>query len=151
MCEASRPTITCGCLPHSPPRMVPCRYERRYIERWLSQGNLLCPATGLALQRPVALTSNLAMRKSIEDWAQRNAEWMLVGDAREPKIAPHPAGRACWHQAEAPGRVMRPAKATCSPPTTGSLLQLCLAEHQALLRLALCRPTLQCSGHQHWA
>ena len=97
MREAPRPVITCGSPSHSPQRMVPCRYERRYIERWLSQGNLLCPATGLALQGPVALTSNLAMRRSIEDWAQRNAEWMLVGDAGGPQTAPHQAGRACWH------------------------------------------------------
>ena len=107
MCEASRPITICGSLSHSPQCMVPCRYERRYIERWLSQGNLLCPATGLALQRPVALTSNLAMRRSIEDWAQRNAGWMLVCAARCPK--------GCT----SPGRGGVPAQwqALCQPGT----------------------------------
>ena len=129
MCEASRPIVTCGSLSPSLQRTVLCRYERRYIERWLSQGNLLCPATGLALQRPVALTSNLAMRRSIEDWAQRNAEWMLVGDARGPKSAPHQAVSACWHSGRqcgslAPGKGPRQGDVPSNrglPPTKGSL------------------------------
>ncbi|KAK9816535.1 hypothetical protein WJX72_001652 [[Myrmecia] bisecta] len=36
------------------PVMLPTgqTYERRYIERWLAQGNMRCPATGLLLTRP---------------------------------------------------------------------------------------------------
>ena len=132
MCEASRPMTICDSLSHSPQCMVPCRYERRYIVRWLSQGNLLCPATGLALQRPVALTSNLAMRRSIEDWAQRNAGWMLVCAARGPMVAPHQAGgRAgtvagivpAWHQAEAPGGV--PCRSGFWSPSQRDLCRCC--------------------------
>ena len=56
-----------------------CRsYERRYIERWLEQGNMRCPATGTALTRPVALTPNVSLRRSIEDWAEQHAIWLLV-------------------------------------------------------------------------
>ena len=54
------------------------RYEKRYIERWLEQGNLSCPVTGQALTRPVALTPNVALRHSIEDWAQQHAIFLLV-------------------------------------------------------------------------
>lgn len=54
------------------------RYERRYIERWLQQGNLRCPATGQRLARPVALTPNGTLRRAIEEWAEKNAPWMLV-------------------------------------------------------------------------
>ena len=57
---------------------VPFRYERRYIERWLAQGNLRCPATGQSMARPISLTRNVTLRKSIEEWAEKNATWMLV-------------------------------------------------------------------------
>ena len=56
----------------------PFRYERRYIERWLAQGNLRCPATGQGMTRPISLTRNVTLRKSIEEWAEKNATWMLV-------------------------------------------------------------------------
>lgn len=56
------------------------RYERRYIERWLAQGNLRCPATGQRMTRPIALTPNVTLRKSIEEWAEKNAAWMLVSN-----------------------------------------------------------------------
>ena len=35
--------------------------------------------TGQALTRPVALTPNVALRHSIEDWAQQHAIFLLVG------------------------------------------------------------------------
>ena len=54
------------------------RYERRYIERWLAGGSATCPASGSALAAPVALTPNVALRKSIEVWAEKHARWMLV-------------------------------------------------------------------------
>ncbi len=55
-----------------------CRYERRYIERWLSGGRSTCPATGIVLAAPVTLTPNVALRKSIEVWAEKHAKWLLV-------------------------------------------------------------------------
>lgn len=55
-----------------------CRYERRYIERWLAGGSSTCPATGTVLAAPVTLTPNVALRKSIEVWAEKHATWLLV-------------------------------------------------------------------------
>ncbi|EIE24426.1 U-box-domain-containing protein [Coccomyxa subellipsoidea C-169] len=52
-------------------------YERRYIERWLAGGSSTCPATGTVLAAPVALTPNVALRKSIEVWAEKHATWLL--------------------------------------------------------------------------
>lgn len=54
------------------------RYERRYIERWLAGGSSTCPATGTVLAAPVSLTPNVALRKSIEVWAEKHATWLLV-------------------------------------------------------------------------
>jgi hypothetical protein len=59
-----------------------CRYERQYIQRWLDQGNTTCPITQEALARPVQLTPNVALRHAIEDWAERNAIWLLVRQQR---------------------------------------------------------------------
>ena len=61
------------------------RYEKRYIERWLEQGHLSCPVTGQPLTRPVALTPNVALRHSIEDWAQQHAIFLLVRLALAPR------------------------------------------------------------------
>ena len=55
-----------------------CRYERRYIERWLAGGRNLCPSTGTVLTLPATLVPNVALRKSIEVWAEKHARWMLV-------------------------------------------------------------------------
>ena len=54
------------------------RYERRYIERWLAGGRNLCPSTGTVLALPTTLVPNVALRKSIEVWAEKHARWMLV-------------------------------------------------------------------------
>ena len=54
------------------------RYERRYIERWLAGGRNLCPSTGTVLTLPATLVPNVALRKSIEVWAEKHARWMLV-------------------------------------------------------------------------
>ena len=56
----------------------PCRYERRYIQRWLAGGNRTCPASGQTLTLPATLTPNVALRKSIEAWAEKYALWLLV-------------------------------------------------------------------------
>ena len=57
------------------------RYERRYIERWLAGGRNLCPSTGTVLTLPATLVPNVALRKSIEVWAEKHARWMLVRQA----------------------------------------------------------------------
>ena len=57
------------------------RYERRYIERWLAGGSASCPCTGTSLTPPVPLTPNVALRKSIEVWAEKHARWLLVRGA----------------------------------------------------------------------
>lgn len=67
-----------GCVDVLKLAEVSDRYERRYIERWLAQGNSRCPATGQRMTRPVTLTPNVALRKSMEEWAEKNAAWMLV-------------------------------------------------------------------------
>lgn len=54
------------------------RYERRYIERWLAGGRNLCPSTGTVLALPATLVPNVALRKSIEVWAEKQARWLLV-------------------------------------------------------------------------
>lgn len=79
----------CSTLGHVKPSMVTAvlsategwarRYERRYIQRWLNSGNATCPASGQVLALPAALTPNLALRKSIEAWAEKYAQWLLVG------------------------------------------------------------------------
>ncbi|CAL8467415.1 g6953 [Coccomyxa elongata] len=61
-------------------------YERRYIERWLSGGSSTCPATGTVLAAPVTLTPNVALRKSIEVWAEKHAKWLLGSDAKVKPI-----------------------------------------------------------------
>ncbi len=51
--------------------------------------------TGQALTRPVALTPNVALRHSIEDWAQQHAIFLLVWGsphhpgllAKQPKLS----------------------------------------------------------------
>lgn len=63
-------------------------YERRYIERWLAQGNSRCPATGQRMNRPITLTPNVTLRKSMEEWAEKNAPWMLAGDGHLKPIPP---------------------------------------------------------------
>lgn len=60
-------------LPH------PCSYDRPCIERWLQHGNNSCPATGQLLAAPVQLVPNVALRNSIEEWAEKHAPWLLVG------------------------------------------------------------------------
>lgn len=64
------------------PACCACRYDRPCIERWLSQGNRSCPATGQPLAEPVQLVPNLALRNSIEEWAEKHAPWLLVRPAR---------------------------------------------------------------------
>lgn len=41
-------------------------------------GSCTCPATGTVLVAPVTLTPNVALRKSIEVWAEKHAKWLLV-------------------------------------------------------------------------
>lgn len=41
-------------------------------------GRNLCPSTGTVLTLPVTLVPNVALRKSIEVWAEKHARWMLV-------------------------------------------------------------------------
>lgn len=55
-----------------------CSYDRPCIERWLQQGNCSCPATGQALAAPVTLVPNVALRNSIEEWAEKHTPWLLV-------------------------------------------------------------------------
>ena len=62
--------------PHLAPR--PRSYDRPCIERWLQAGNSSCPATGQALAAPVTLVPNVALRNSIEEWAEKHAPWLLV-------------------------------------------------------------------------
>lgn len=57
-------------------------YERSVIQRWLAEGGSICPITGVELPKPVILTPNVALRQAIEDWAYRNAEWMLGPNGR---------------------------------------------------------------------
>lgn len=57
-------------------------YERSAIQRWLSEGGSICPVTGIELPQPVVLSSNVALRQAIEDWALRNASWMLKSDGK---------------------------------------------------------------------
>ena len=52
-------------------------YDRDNIERWLQQGNCSCPMTGQQLTPPVAVTPNVALRHSIEEWCAKYAPWML--------------------------------------------------------------------------
>ena len=59
-------------------QVVLCRYERRYIERWLAHGCTRCPCSGQTLEPPVLLMPNVALRKCIEEWADNNATWLLV-------------------------------------------------------------------------
>ena len=63
------------------------RYERRYIERWLAGGRNLCPSTGTVLTVPATLVPNVALRKSIEVWAEKHARWMLV--CQPPTLQKH--------------------------------------------------------------
>ncbi|GMH39540.1 hypothetical protein BSKO_07438 [Bryopsis sp. KO-2023] len=63
-------------------------YERRAIIKWLAQGTATCPITGVSLSAPVPLTPNVALRKAIEDWSERNAPWML--DSASQKLLPIP-------------------------------------------------------------
>ena len=44
-------------------------YERRAIEKWLRGGGRSCPATGQPVNPDVQLIPNLALRRTIEDWA----------------------------------------------------------------------------------
>ncbi len=57
-------------------------YDRPCIERWLQHGNNSCPATGQMLAAPVQLVPNVALRNSIEEWAEKHAPWLLVGGGR---------------------------------------------------------------------
>lgn len=57
-------------------------YERSVIQRWLAEGGSICPITGVELPKPVILTANVALRQAIEDWAYKNAEWMLGPNGR---------------------------------------------------------------------
>ncbi|CAL5219472.1 g1307 [Coccomyxa viridis] len=70
------------------PVMLPTgqTYERRYIERWLMGGRNLCPSTGTVLTLPVTLVPNVALRKSIEVWAEKHARWMLGQDGKVKPI-----------------------------------------------------------------
>lgn len=52
------------------------------------KGSNRCPITGEELQLPITLTPNIALRKSIEDWAEEKAPWMLTENG---KIKPIPA------------------------------------------------------------
>lgn len=62
-------------------------YERCAIEQWLSQGNPTCPVTGVLMKQPVAVTPNVALRRAIEDWAEKNAPFLLGEDS---KVVPIP-------------------------------------------------------------
>jgi len=64
------------------PVMLPTgqSYERAAIERWLAAGNATCPATGQRLGRPVPLTPNVALRRSVEDWCGAHMAWALGPD-----------------------------------------------------------------------
>ncbi|KAL4420785.1 hypothetical protein ABPG75_010441 [Micractinium tetrahymenae] len=62
-------------------------YDRPCIERWLSQGNRSCPATGQSLAEPVQLVPNVALRNSIEEWAEKHAPWLLD---RQRRVKPVP-------------------------------------------------------------
>ncbi|KAK9835214.1 hypothetical protein WJX81_006329 [Elliptochloris bilobata] len=61
-------------------------YERRYIQRWLAGGNSTCPASGQVLTLPATLTPNVALRKSIEAWAEKYALWLLDADGHVKPI-----------------------------------------------------------------
>eukprot|EP00884_Botryococcus_braunii_P008760 jgi/Botrbrau1/17886/Bobra.0498s0004.2 len=52
-------------------------YERQYIQRWLEGGHTTCPITQETLTPPIQLTPNVALRHAIEDWAEKNAIWLL--------------------------------------------------------------------------
>lgn len=52
-------------------------YERWAIEQWLSQGTPTCPVTGVMMKQPVPVTPNVALRRAIEDWGEKNAPWLL--------------------------------------------------------------------------
>lgn len=47
-------------------------FERRAIEKWIADGNTTCPLTMTALNN-VVLRPNVTLRKSIEEWKERNA------------------------------------------------------------------------------
>ncbi len=72
------------------PVMLPTgqSYERVAIERWLAAGNATCPATGQRLGRPVPLTPNVALRRSVEDWCGAHMAWALGSDGH---VQPLPA------------------------------------------------------------
>jgi hypothetical protein len=57
------------------------RYERAFIEAWLSQ-HPSCPTTGQRLQRPVPIIPVYALRSTIEKWARDDAPWLQVRPAR---------------------------------------------------------------------
>ena len=76
-------------------KFVLCSYERRYIERWLAGGRNLCPSTGTVLTLPATLVPNVALRKSIEVWAEKHARWMLV---RQPLTLQRHLHFACSQQ-----------------------------------------------------
>jgi hypothetical protein len=79
-------------------------YDRPCIERWLAAGHCSCPATGVALTPPVSLVPNVALRGSIEDWAEKHAPWLLVGGGRGrgERVLVRTA-RACWARCAAAG------------------------------------------------
>ena len=92
-----------------------CRYERRYIQRWLNSGNATCPASGQVLTLPATLTPNLALRKSIEAWAEKYAQWLLV------------SSRACLfsHLYKCNGKLS--AQIACCSGGTGIQCTLCFS------------------------
>lgn len=81
-------------------------YDRPCIQRWLQQGNNSCPATGLPLTPPVSLVDNVALRNSIEEWAEKHAPWLLGSDRRvkplpkEEQFAALPPPRPTQAQAQ---------------------------------------------------
>jgi len=60
-------------------------FDRPFLERWLrasarAGAPARCPATGAPLPTPVAVVPNVALRQSIETWAERHAIWLLGDD-----------------------------------------------------------------------
>ena len=67
-------------------------YERRAIEAWLRGGGRSCPTTGQPVNPDAALIQNLAMRQSIEEWAEVHCPAII--DRATGKVRPIPEAAA---------------------------------------------------------
>ena len=56
--------------------------------RWLELGNDRCPVSRRKLARPVALTTDIALRVQIHEWAETHALWLLVSRQRRTRSVP---------------------------------------------------------------